>query len=277
MNSHTPTMPRQMGPLVRATVHDGAKLSVMQADHSDLARIEFDKLHLANGEILRPADLVVLFLSCHGAPTPSKLQGPRGVFVEHGFECTWREHLQGRRRTLATTALFVPFVFLPQFALANGSSPVAASALLSILGGVSLVSRLGISIIGNRIASLSLFKGAVLVMAASYILWLLMPGYWWLVAFAICLGLAYGARIALVPSVLIEFSGPQNLGTLLGVFFTATGLAAVIGPLLAGHIVDCSGSYQWGIAFALAMATLGFIAVAPLKSAAVIHNGEQQK
>ena len=29
----------------------------------------------------------------------------------------------------------------------------------------------------------------------------------------------------------------------------------MIGPLLAGYIVDYSGSYQWGIAFALAMAT----------------------
>jgi MFS family permease len=173
--------------------------------------------------------------------------------------------------TLATTALFVPFVFLPQFALNNGATPVAASALLSILGGVSVLSRLGIGVLGNRIASLSLFKGAVLAMAASYILWLVMPCYSWLVVFAICLGLAYGLRIAVLPSVLIEFCGLQNLGALLGVFFTATGLAAVIGPLLAGYIVDYSGSYQWGIAFALAMATLGFVTVAPLNAATVVQ------
>jgi MFS family permease len=173
--------------------------------------------------------------------------------------------------TLATTALFVPFVFLPQFALNNGATPLAASALLSILGGVSVLSRLGIGILGNRIASLSLFKVAVLAMAASHILWLVMPAYSWLVVFAICLGFAYGLRIAVLPSVLIEFCGLQNLGALLGIFFTATGLAAVIGPLLAGYIVDYSGSYQWGIAFALAMATLGFAAVAPLNAATVVQ------
>ena len=182
--------------------------------------------------------------------------------------------------TLATAALFVPFMFLPQFALSNGSSPVAASALLSILGAVSVVGRLGIGMLAKRIATLSLFKSAVLAMAASYIIWLLMPGYWWLVVFAICLGFAYGVRIALLPSVLIEFCGLQNLGALLGVFFTATGLAAVIGPLLGGYVVDYSGSYQWGIAFALAMATLGFVAVAPLNRATVVdktagHESEQ--
>jgi MFS family permease len=57
----------------------------------------------------------------------------------------------------------------------------------------------------------------------------------------------------------------QNLGAILGIFFTASGISAVLGPLLAGFIVDATGSYQWGIAFALAAGTLGFAAVAPLK------------
>jgi hypothetical protein len=34
---------------------------------------------------------------------------------------------------------------------------------------------------------------------------------------------------------------------------------------LAGFIVDATGSYQWGIAFALAAGTLGFAAVALLR------------
>lgn len=80
-----------------------------------------------------------------------------------------------------------------------------------------------------------------------------------------CLGLAYGIRIALVPTVLIEFCGLQNLGALLGVFFTATGIASVIGPLLAGYIIDYTGSYFWGICTAIVMGLLGFFAVVALK------------
>jgi cyanate permease len=38
-----------------------------------------------------------------------------------------------------------------------------------------------------------------------------------------------------------------------------------VGPLLAGLIVDATGSYEWGIAFALAAGTLGFAAVALLR------------
>ena len=87
----------------------------------------------------------------------------------------------------------------------------------------------------------------------------------WLVAFAATLGLGYGVRIALTPVVLIEFFGIGNLGAVLGVFFTASSISAVCGPLVAGLIIDQTGSYQWGVAFALAIGVLGFIAVAPLR------------
>jgi MFS family permease len=165
---------------------------------------------------------------------------------------------------LATSALFVPFMYLPQFASTGGASPVAASALLSILGGISVIGRLGIGSLGQRTGNLRLFKAAVLMMALSYLIWLALPQYWGLVLFAICLGLPYGIRIALVPPVLIDYFGAQSLGAILGVFFTATGLAAFIGPMLAGYVVDVTGSFEWGIGLALLLGALGFAAILPL-------------
>jgi MFS family permease len=75
---------------------------------------------------------------------------------------------------------------------------------------------------------------------------------------------AYGSRIASVPGVLIEYFGLQNVGTVLGVFFTASGVSALLGPLLAGIAVDLTASYTGGIVFALATGLLGFIAIASL-------------
>ena len=86
----------------------------------------------------------------------------------------------------------------------------------------------------------------------------------WLIVFAVVLGVGYGSRIAAVPAVLIEYFGLQNVGTVLGVFFTASGLSALLGPLLAGLAVDLTGSYSGGIIFALATGLLGFIAIASL-------------
>jgi len=167
---------------------------------------------------------------------------------------------------LATTGLFVPFVFLPAFAQAHGASDIAASALLSLLGGASILGRLGIGALIDTMGTLRLFKVAVLVMGISYGLWLASPGYAGLAVFAALLGLGYGVRIALLPSVLIEFFGLRNQGAILGMFFTASGIATLLGALVAGVIVDHTDSYRWGIAFALAMGLAGFVAILPLKT-----------
>lgn len=170
---------------------------------------------------------------------------------------------------LATIALFVPFVFLPAYVAIHGGDQVAGAALLSLLGGVSILGRLGIGVFTDRIGTTRLLKAAVLLMAVSNLIWIIAPSYVWLVGFAVTLGLGYGLRIALMPAVLIELFGVQNLGAILGIFFTASGISAVVGPLLAGFIVDATGSYDWGIAFALVAGTLGFAAVALLRICAM--------
>lgn len=172
---------------------------------------------------------------------------------------------------LATTALFVPFVFLPAFARDQGASEFGAAALVSIIGGASIVGRLLLGPVGDRIGVLPLFKLTVLMMGASYTIWLL-SAYEWLVVFAAVLGISYGSRIAAVPSVLIELFGLENLATTLGIFFTATGIAALLGPTLAGLAVDLSGGYSGGIVFALAAGLLGFAVIAPLQTATGDYN-----
>jgi len=167
---------------------------------------------------------------------------------------------------LATTALFVPFVFLPAFARDHGTSGVAAATLISILGGTSVIGRLALGPIGDQFAVVPLFKFAVLIMAISYVIWLVSSSYESLIVFVVMLGLAYGGRISLVPSVLIECFGPQNLGTVLGVFFTASGMSALLGPLLAGFLVDLTGSYQGAVLFAISTGLLGSAVIASLPS-----------
>lgn len=170
---------------------------------------------------------------------------------------------------LGTTALFVPFVFLPAFAMEHGASPIAASALLSMFGGVSVLGRAGFGALSRKIGTLTLFQASVFVMGVSYALWLFFTSYGSLIGFAIVLGLAYGLRIALMPAVLIEIFGLRDLGTVLGTFFTATGVSAILGPVLAGFIIDRTGSYRWAIVFALVTGMLAFITVVPLQSGRV--------
>jgi MFS family permease len=164
-----------------------------------------------------------------------------------------------------TIALFVPLVFLPAFAIARGADPLAASWLISIIGGTSVLGRLGIAYAGAGRALL-LYKASILAMAGSYVLWLLLPSYGWLVVFAAVLGLAYGVRIALVAPVLIELFGTSRLGSLLGTFFTATGIAALAAPMAANLAVDYWGSDIASIVVAITLGALAYAMVLPLRA-----------
>jgi MFS family permease len=194
-----------------------------------------------------------------GRSTDSTAQPLRTIFGSHAFVLLYLSWV------LATTALFVPFVFLPAFARDHGASEVAAAALVSAIGGASILGRLVMGPIGDWLGVLSLFKLTVFMMGASYVIWLLSSSYVALVIFAVLLGVAYGSRIAAVPGVLIDYFGLQNVGTVLGVFFTASGLSALLGPLLAGIAVDLTGGYRGGIVFALATGALGFLVIAWLR------------
>lgn len=165
-----------------------------------------------------------------------------------------------------TMALFVALAFLPTFATSRGADPISASWLISIIGGSSILGRLGIGYVRSAEGTLRLYKSAILTMAASFSIWLLLSSYGWLVVFAAVLGIAYGVRIALVAPVLIELFGVGRLGALLGSFFTGTGIAALAGPLLASAAVDLADSDTGGIVAATVMGALGFVFVLSLKS-----------
>jgi MFS family permease len=211
------------------------------------------------------AGCATLLAGCAAMVAPSPLGGPNPGRPLHRTVRSRAFLLLYLSWVLATTALFVPFVFLPAFALEQGAGPMAASALLSLFGGASVLGRVSIGAMSERIGIVSLFKVSVFVMAASYAVWLAATSYAALAGFSVVLGLAYGVRIALMPGVLIEAFGTQDLGAMLGIFFTATGIAAAIGPPLAGAIVDHAGDPRWAVAFALATGLSGFAAVVPLR------------
>ena len=166
-----------------------------------------------------------------------------------------------------TIALFVPLVFLPAFAIARGADPVAASWLISIIGGTSVLGRLGIGYVTTAAATLLLYKVSILAMAMSYVLWLLLPSYNWLVVFAAVLGIAYGVRIALVAPLLIELFGASRLGGLLGAFFTATGIAGLVAPTAASFAVDYWATDAAGIVVAITLGGFAFALALPLQAA----------
>lgn len=165
---------------------------------------------------------------------------------------------------LLSLALFVPFVFLPPFAEARGVGKVAAAALVGIIGGTSVVGRLALGAVGDRIGRIRTYQACFFIVAASFPIWLVTDRYAWLVVFAVVMGFGYGGFIALNPAVVAELYGVRGLGSLIGVLYTSAALGALVGTPAAGMVIDRTGSYDVAIIAAFALSALSFLALLPL-------------
>lgn len=61
---------------------------------------------------------------------------------------------------------------------------------------------------------------------------------------AIVTGATYGALLALFPATTWDWYGLKHAGTNYGLIFTAWGVGGLVGPIIAGQIIDTTGSYH---------------------------------
>ncbi|MEY2958630.1 MAG: hypothetical protein RLZZ01_1198 [Actinomycetota bacterium] len=175
-----------------------------------------------------------------GSPQPSRF---RDALTSPVFR---RVHLSAFALGLA---LFVPFVFVGQYAKERGIGSVRAAVLVGVLGGASVLSRVGFGSLVKRFGSFRLYRTCLAIHGVSFVVWFASgASYLALVVFVLVLGVGYGGFVALGPIVVSDRLGVAGLGSILGLLYTGPGLGALIGAPTAGVIIDRTGSYRWAIA-----------------------------
>jgi len=165
-----------------------------------------------------------------------------------------------------TLALFVPFVFLASYARARGVDEVAAASLVGIIGGASIAGRLGFGALGDKISRVHLYQSTFIIVASSFLIWLFAAhSFTLLMVFAVLLGSGYGGFIVLSPAVAVEIFGLVGLGTILGATYTAAGVGGLLGPTLAGYLIDQTGGFAAAIIAAMIFASVGFLLLIPVE------------
>ncbi len=154
-------------------------------------------------------------------------------------------------------ALFVPFVFVGQYAKEQGITAVRAAVLVGVLGGSSVLSRIGFGSLVRRFGSFRLYRSCLMITGGSFLIWLVAgSSYALLVVFVAVLGVGYGGFVALSPIVISDRMGVAGLGSILGLLYTAPGIGALIGAPTAGWLIDTTGSYRWAIAWCIATSAM---------------------
>ena len=163
-------------------------------------------------------------------------------------------------------AIYIAFVFLPAFAADVGASRVAGAALIGNIGASSVIGRLGLDALAPRFGLLNMYKASYVILLISSYFWLTGRNYTALVIFGLVMGVGYGGIAAMSPAVAASMFGIEGLGELLGFLMTSFEIACLVGPPLAGVMVDYTHDYKWPVFVAAASAFIALIAVIPLRA-----------
>jgi MFS family permease len=144
-------------------------------------------------------------------------------------------------------------------AMGKGISPISASGILSIIGIVSLIGRIIMGTVTDRIP---VKTAAILSLGflAVALIWLFQAdNLWKYYLFAIIFGFGYGGMSCIQPLLAVELFGLVTVGIITAIFSFSFNIGGALGPVLSGYLFDINGSYQWAFIICL---ILIFIALA---------------
>jgi len=146
-----------------------------------------------------------------------------------------------------------------------GFEPIRAASMLSFIGIGSLLGRLIMGGISDRVGSKRGMFIASLLMGIS-MLWLFgSSNLWMLFIFTFVFGFAFGATAPLNAALIGDTFGLRHVGLIMGVIEMGWESGAASGPALAGYIFDITGGYSWAFLGAGLAALLAAVFIIPIK------------
>ena len=134
-------------------------------------------------------------------------------------------------------------VHIVAFATDIGITMVNAAGALGLIGGFSVIGRIGMGIISDKIGRRYVLI-ICLILQAVTILWLMkIEDTWMLYSFAIVFGFSWGGCIPQFPAITREIFGAKSIGGIFGLIAFGATTGGGIGPLIAGYVFDITLSY----------------------------------
>ncbi|MFC1964894.1 MFS transporter [Chloroflexota bacterium] len=140
--------------------------------------------------------------------------------------------------------IFLIYTHLVPYATDMGISAMAAATVISLIAGISILGRLVMGIvsdrIGRRIAAI-----ICAVFTAATMVWLTWShDLWMLYLFAVVFGFAYGGLDICMVALVGDVFGVRSIGAIIGALSVGFVIGSAIGPSLGGLIFDVSNSYS---------------------------------
>jgi sugar phosphate permease len=158
---------------------------------------------------------------------------------------------------LVVSALMVHLVVFLKEDL--GFSVTGATVIVSIMTAITMAGQIAGGFLGDRfekrkIAAIAMFGHAAGLYALAF-----GSTLYWVLAFTVLHGTAWGMRGPLMQAMRADYFGRKSFGVIMGFSSLIIMFGNVAGPLVAGITADATGSYRIGFAVMATLAGLGSI------------------
>lgn len=143
----------------------------------------------------------------------------------------------------------------------QGISTTVAATILSTIGGASILGRIGMGGVSDKLGRKATFIVAMSILAAALIWVQFAQAAWMFYLFAALYGIAHGAVFTLITPLLAELFGLGSLGAIFGAATFIGTIGGAIGPVISGRLFDITGSYQQGFLLSFALSTIAIVLI----------------
>ncbi|XP_023120770.1 monocarboxylate transporter 4 [Amphiprion ocellaris] len=182
------------------------------------------------------------------------------VFKDRGFV------IYTTAASIMVLGLFVPPVFVVNYAKGLGYEDTKSALLLTILGFVDMFARPASGLIAGmkwvRPRCVYLFSFAMIFNGVTDLVGSQADNYVGLVVFCIFFGISYGMVGALQFEVLMAIVGTEKFSSAIGLVLLMEAIAVLVGPPGAGRLLDATHKYMYVFLLAGCEVTLSAIVIA---------------
>jgi MFS family permease len=143
------------------------------------------------------------------------------------------------------TAHSGPIFHMVSYARVCGVAPLTATTVFSAAGVGSLVGRIGLALIADRVGAKPVLVVGLGIQALAILLYTAAHDLASLYALSALFGFAYGGVMPLYAILIRQYFGARIMGATFGAATMASTIGMAIGPLAGGWIFDTYGAYNW--------------------------------
>ncbi|KAF8970248.1 hypothetical protein BGZ46_010555 [Entomortierella lignicola] len=170
---------------------------------------------------------------------------------------------------LTSLGYMIPFFFLSTFAVFHHQTAQTGAVMIGVMNGASLVGRLSLGFITDRVGRINMLFVCALVSGLSILcIWSVATSAKVIMIFAVVYGFTCGGYYSVIPAVIADIYGLDRLTTVTGLLYGSIGFGYLIGSPVSAVLLDITQpktNYIYVFIFAGGSMTLSSFAVFYLK------------